>query len=210
VSVAGIRIAVSLRLVGVSPPQIRSQDAAMAPSSVGPEFLKPPPAHPAGRSRSNSASSAPSHVSTASKTDTKPVPAGYGIPSEDEVLLHYRLLAAFEKLRRQVSSTPGLFGLNDPVPGTDPREVDRVAGKRWQVYITRAVERFTVWWEKVLPKTAGGVPMDDLSKQNLESRAQMWREFQSGRSPWEAAGFGVEHLPPLGIHPTASDSVRVN
>ncbi|KAI5853316.1 hypothetical protein BZA05DRAFT_352302 [Tricharina praecox] len=171
----------------------------MASESTGPQLPRPPQARANGHPRLSNASSG-TYVSTASNSDTSSTQRGYEIPTEEQVLQHYRLLAAFEKLRLAISNTPGLFGLGSP-PGIGQHDINRIAEKRWQVYVTRAVERFTVWWQKVLPRTFGGMPMDELSKDNLMERLAMWRSSPNDKPKTKAArvDFGVQGLPPLDV-----------
>jgi hypothetical protein len=78
--------------------------------------------------------------------------------TKDECIAHLKLLAAFADLRDAIGKSDGLFSIHN-------REIDKFRGnpntmneaaallceKRWQVYVTRAVERFTTWWQKCVP-----------------------------------------------------------
>ena len=86
-----------------------------------------------------------------------------GLENQDELnpaqaICHLKVLHAFHTLRARISSTDGLFGLQDPYPGQDlsgQNEKDKarafirasICEKRWSVYVTRAAERFRIFWE---------------------------------------------------------------
>ncbi|KAK5689092.1 hypothetical protein LTR17_026522 [Elasticomyces elasticus] len=80
-------------------------------------------------------------------------------PSTYETIAHLKLLEAFYRLRQQVGSKDGLFGINDSVvtshiPSGDKASelLAKLAEKRWAIYLTRAVERFDAWLHALLPK----------------------------------------------------------
>lgn len=123
-------------------------------------------------------------------------------PSEDQCIVHLKLLTALANLREDVSTAEGLFGLSDSMvqglSDADKQEVlPRIREKRWQVYVARAVERFRVWWETCLPSESRMLQQMDLSSQgmfhqvNLKGRPLRW---------------GVDRTPPLG---TFLDSVML-
>ncbi|KAI9653668.1 MAG: hypothetical protein M1831_005696 [Alyxoria varia] len=77
-----------------------------------------------------------------------------------QAICHLKLLHAFHTLRTRISSTDGLFGLRDPYSGRDlsgEDEKDKTRAfiratlreKRWSVYVSRAAERFKIFWESL-------------------------------------------------------------
>lgn len=79
-------------------------------------------------------------------------------PNVSQAICHLKLLFAFQTHRNKISSTKGLFDIHDVVPEDTPTGEDsisqaklllrsKIPEKRWSVYITRAVVRFSVWWE---------------------------------------------------------------
>lgn len=69
-----------------------------------------------------------------------------------ECIDHLRFLTALANLQHYIRAKDGLFGINHPGRHfDDPAINSRVEEKRWQVYVSRAVERFKEWWIS-LPK----------------------------------------------------------
>jgi hypothetical protein len=105
-----------------------------------------------------------------------------------ESLLHLRLLYAFRKLRLQIGSADGLFGIwNNRLDANylsgDEREqgLAKLREKRWAIYLSRAVYRYQVWW--------AAMGTDSLTEQHLassysprygkfyeESRPKIWNQ----------------------------------
>lgn len=75
----------------------------------------------------------------------------------DECIIHLKFLSAIAKLRYFIKGTDKLFGIHDIEAKNfaDPRKqaqaAARIQEKRWAVYVARAVDRFTVWWQTCLP-----------------------------------------------------------
>jgi hypothetical protein len=81
------------------------------------------------------------------------------LPSPQDCVAHLKLLECFYRLRQEIASTNGLFGItcdiaesvDQKAPRTEPHKdkndeaIILLAEKRWQVYVTRAVERFSRW-----------------------------------------------------------------
>jgi len=118
-------------------------------------------------------------------------------PSHAQCLTHLKLLMAIHKLRTEISNTNGLFGISMPESTTDDFE-DRQAKikeKKWAVYVTRAVERFTVWWQNCIPATTGlepSVPLCSVSTKYKE------RTKFTG-STLRALQFNENTMPPLDV-----------
>lgn len=75
----------------------------------------------------------------------------------DECIVHLKLLSAIAILRNSIKGTDQLFGIHDSDAGyfADPQKqvqaAARIREKRWAVYVARAVDRFTVWWQTCVP-----------------------------------------------------------
>ncbi|KAJ5520066.1 hypothetical protein N7463_000519 [Penicillium fimorum] len=75
----------------------------------------------------------------------------------DECITHLKFLSATAKLRNFIRGKDKLFGVHDNEVRnfSDPRKqvqaAARIREKRWAVYVARAVDRFTVWWQTCLP-----------------------------------------------------------
>lgn len=77
-----------------------------------------------------------------------------------ECVSHLKLLAAIGRLRRDISTSDRLFGINDREACEFSGEkknlaTARIREKRWAVYVSRAVDRFTAWWESCVPANEG-------------------------------------------------------
>ncbi|KKK27352.1 hypothetical protein ARAM_004096 [Aspergillus rambellii] len=97
------------------------------------------------------------HSSLSQQTDNIPTPPKR--PGEvttvtpNECISHLKLLAALAQLRESVSSTAGAFNIDKAGNHRDVSKAqgvqDRVQEKKWQVFVSRAVDRFTQWWLKL-------------------------------------------------------------
>ena len=118
--------------------------------------------------------------------------------SRDQCIAHLKFLAALADLRDTIASSDGLFGIFDS-------QVDEVISKkddertrhkalailrerRWMVYVARAVDRYTTWWERCVAKTHQDITTWDMQQPSYASITQ-----------WATSlPFGPEDLPPLG------------
>lgn len=83
-----------------------------------------------------------------------------GFPTVSESIAHLKVLECFYRLRQQIGSTDGLFGINDktvldtgPQPNDQaPELLAKLAEKRWAIYVARAVDRFESWLHSVVPR----------------------------------------------------------
>ncbi|KAL8993151.1 MAG: hypothetical protein Q9169_006561 [Polycauliona sp. 2 TL-2023] len=81
------------------------------------------------------------------------------IPTPNQCLFHLKLLEAFHKLREDVATTDGLYGIWDefvgeayPGEGLDQEKAElllKIREKRWAIYIIHAERRYTVWFQKM-------------------------------------------------------------
>lgn len=104
----------------------------------------------------------------------------------DECITHLKFLSATAKLRNFVRETDKLFGIHDSEaqnfsdPHKQAQAAVRIQEKRWAVYVTRAVDRFTTWWQTCLPSSN-------------DNRISMWNHSSEARIAWTA-----HMMPPLG------------
>lgn len=113
----------------------------------------------------------------------------------DECIAHLKFLSAIADLRDKISHDDGLFSVND----SQSEEFSRRDGetrrtralallreKRWEIYVCKAVERFTVWHEECVTGglvTVKGVGRGDCLKHVKRKDGILWT---------------VDVLPPLG------------
>ncbi|KAI4735106.1 hypothetical protein E4T50_14377 [Aureobasidium sp. EXF-12298] len=82
------------------------------------------------------------------------------LPSPEDGIAHLKLLECFYRLKQKIASTDGLFDISSDILGktsqnTPPQKdaqddkknmmLTLLAEKRWQVYVSRAVDRFAKW-----------------------------------------------------------------
>ena len=144
---------------------------------------------------------------SSSKVDGSPMPHEdnnkTGVPSPDECIVHLKLLAAFARLNQTISFSDGLFGIHaNQLDGLHkPVYTDRDAAlaifreKRWEIYVTRAVDRFETWLQSCVPSDGwgsnpgGAVTVADVEHGAYYPYTAEWR----GQIPWSA-----DTMPPLG------------
>ncbi|SMQ53689.1 unnamed protein product [Zymoseptoria tritici ST99CH_3D7] len=75
-----------------------------------------------------------------------------GLPMTAECIAHLKLLECFYRLRADVASRDGLFGIQNPtfkqVPATNDGRAEclkKLAEKRWAIYVERAIDRYETW-----------------------------------------------------------------
>ena len=118
--------------------------------------------------------------------------------SRDQCIAHLKFLAALADLRDTIASSDGLFGIFDS-------QVDEVISKkddertrhkalailrerRWMVYVARAVDRYTTWWECCVVRTQRDITVWDTQQPSYASITQWATPLP----------FGPKDLPPLG------------
>ncbi|KAG9588127.1 hypothetical protein KCU86_g8343, partial [Aureobasidium melanogenum] len=102
------------------------------------------------------------HPADAANSFAQPDP---DLPSPEDGIAHLKLLECFYRLKQKIASTDGLFGISSDIvqendQNTPPKNVHNdqnsmiltlLAEKRWQVYVSRAVDRFSKWRYTVEP-----------------------------------------------------------
>ncbi|OKL62844.1 hypothetical protein UA08_01814 [Talaromyces atroroseus] len=97
------------------------------------------------------------HQENGSSSDSESLPGNsgqvYDAPStvtSIECIAHLKFLAVLAQLQHAIRTKDGLFKINKPKKHSplleDATIKSRVEEKRWQVYVSRAVDRFTQWW----------------------------------------------------------------
>lgn len=120
-----------------------------------------------------------------------------GLPQDstvtrDQCVVHLKFLAALADLRDSISADDGLFGIHDAVANDYPdrrnETLARIREKRWAVYTTKAVERYSIWWQKCLPNFGSRPTLEVLRHSSYNSITEL-----STRIVWHQ-----ESMPPLG------------
>ncbi|KAK3681210.1 hypothetical protein LTR37_020924 [Vermiconidia calcicola] len=83
----------------------------------------------------------------------------HDIPQLDQCIAHLKVLECFYRLRQDVGSQDGLFGIEDWIvteagltnDDETPEILTKLAEKRWALYVSRAVDRFETWSAAILP-----------------------------------------------------------
>lgn len=105
----------------------------------------------------------------------------------DQCLAHLKLLEAFHSLREDVSQWDGLFGIHDNFANnSDAVVLTNIREKRWQIYVSRAAQRFEKWWEFCV--------MPNAVRQCQTTIASTPKEVWAGTT----LKFEKQNLPPLG------------
>ena len=133
----------------------------------------------------------------------------------DACIAHLKLLASISDLRDSISTANDLFTVSDDQAlhfarntsnTNDPNEIESLTSralalcreKRWEIYVCRAVERFTVWLESVVRVDEGLRG----SSRGLASVEDVERGMCAGWTGWRGRvrwGHGGVSLPPLGM-----------
>ncbi|KLJ07039.1 hypothetical protein EMPG_17472 [Blastomyces silverae] len=123
-------------------------------------------------------------------------------PTADECIVHLKLLAAIADLRDEVSTTDGLFGLSDGLIDHFSSEDDKyraaaiIREKRWQIYVTRAVDRFETWFNSCITTDGGnGLFNGTVTVDDIEN-GENYRKI----TDWDTAiVLTIDTLPPLDV-----------
>jgi hypothetical protein len=121
----------------------------------------------------------------------------------DECIAHLKLLAAISDLRDSIGTTDDLFGIKDVdvnyfrTKNEDEKNQvsSQIREKRWAIYVTKAVERFTVWWQKCVPisgvgSNRGAVTLDDIERSH---------RFNQVTGHQVMIRWNADTMPPLGL-----------
>ncbi|KAF1817515.1 hypothetical protein P152DRAFT_427420 [Eremomyces bilateralis CBS 781.70] len=150
------------------------------------EDRKPSDAPPA-YTEENETQGGPSHAAApfdlAARLGSLDLASSPASPTSSQCIAHLKFLQALYHLRQDVITKVGLFGIKgsahedgeiaewDPTPkygdksGAEPRA--KVREKRWEIYVSRAVDRFTAWWYTQIPTTYKGARCGMLKRGNM-------------------------------------------
>lgn len=140
------------------PEQEVLQSDATPPATSEPGLEHDPTAEPTAEFSPMLANSSATSVTTLS------VP-----PTPDQCLAHLKLLEAFHRLRENIATTDGLYGIHDhfvddiyPGAGFDKERAQlllQLREKRWAIHVTNAERRYAVWFES-LPARSHSMPSE--------------------------------------------------
>jgi hypothetical protein len=143
---------------------------------------------------SNDEGPPPYSKSTALHSSDPGPPTTHSI-SNEQCIVHLKLLSVFANLRATVSNIDGLFGIQDTQAENFLEEKQKSIAfarrreKRWAIYTSRAVDRYTTWWLKTpFPSDEKPLTTTDLRMPDYAKVSEGLKQFQ-----WES-----RHLPPLG------------
>lgn len=116
------------------------------------------------------------------------------IPTANQCKAHLKLLEAFNRLRVDIGSNNGLYGLSNELAAgipsnTRPQVLMKICEKRWAVYVTRAASRFERWWNVSVERGSRMLQQADLASPG---------SFASIASEGGPLAFTKDTLPPLG------------
>ncbi|KAG9228913.1 hypothetical protein BJ875DRAFT_547388 [Amylocarpus encephaloides] len=117
-------------------------------------------------------------------------------PTPETCLAHLKLLHCIFALKEDIGYTDGLFGIWDgKAEMSDNRDetLVKMREKRWALYVARAVERFQVWWLKVVCLTNGAerLKCKDMIATNLK--------LSTFRQRGQVLQWTLDSLPPVDI-----------
>ncbi|KAF2755125.1 hypothetical protein EJ05DRAFT_478932 [Pseudovirgaria hyperparasitica] len=171
----------------VAQPQPQSQHhrASIQSANSGHSSLYTPPLAPHGHrppSVHSILAQAPSHggytphipASVAQPVGTSPTAL---LPNQSQLATNLRLGHTFGALKSEIYFRSGIFDINDSwLPASGPlftedvhKATNRIREKRWAIFVCRAVDRFTAWWEAMKqsiydqPVTCGDLNTKDIN-----------------------------------------------
>jgi hypothetical protein len=111
-----------------------------------------------------------------------------------QCIAHLKLLSVFADLRAAISTDNGLFGIHDSIADrfldeqSKNQALARIREKRWAVYTTRAVDRYTNWWHNCALSSGTALSVDILLQSN----------YAAITKPRTPVVWSSKDLPPLG------------
>lgn len=116
----------------------------------------------------------------------------------DECIAHLKLMSVFSDLRNVISSRDGLFDLWDNAIAESNDEMRKqslalLREKRWELYVSRAVDRFETWLDKCVPHKRIQSNVQQLTVRDIE-RSDFSITERQARHPWTP-----ETLPPIDV-----------
>lgn len=116
------------------------------------------------------------------------------IPTANQCEAHLKLLGAFYRLREDIGTNNGLYGLSDDLAdaaASSGRQqiLMKICEKRWAVYVARAASRFERWWNVCIEPGSRMLQQDDLAPTGS------FGSIATGVGPLSIT---KDNLPPLG------------
>jgi hypothetical protein len=130
------------------------------------------------------------------------------LPSPEDGIAHLKLLECLYRLKQRIASTDGLFDISSDILGktsqnTPPQKdaqddkknmmLTLLAEKRWQVYVSRAVDRFAKWRYSMEPD-ADYYTLHQAVTSEGDNLADRVKPEKANPLPFDAA-----NLPPIGM-----------
>lgn len=153
-----------------------------------PHDSPPPPAY----SQGDYNSSVPDIIAAFSNLNLTPSTT----PTPDVCIAHLKLLEAFHQLREDVAYEDGRFGINDAMADAGQSKQERaelltkIREKRWQIYVTKAAERFERWWTTCVEP--------GREENRLLGQSKIPLVFRKNPDAGEQLVWSKDNLPPLG------------
>lgn len=155
-----------------------------------------PPAY----SAQDDAAAAPAVLPPADTDELTPALGGLSLaeppsptPSQDACLAHLRLLYTFQVLKNEIGYRDGLFDVwEERAVGGNPQVLAALREKRWALYLARAVDRYTAWWQSFVPDM---LRESDMVAPGVEGREGRYHGFAKEAVP---AQWTEDMLPPPG------------
>jgi len=119
----------------------------------------------------------------------------------DECIAHLKLLEAIHQLREEAANRDGLFGISSPQSSESEEGAQkslRVCEKRWAIYVNRAVDRFTRWYEACVPATVGSGPCGGKLTQDVLTTQEGIQDIAEAGQPI-AMLMTKDRMPPLDV-----------
>lgn len=157
-----------------------------------------------GRARDSAVSVPPSYTSAATQAEVPDLSARLQnlslkgserehLPSTDHLTAHLKLLESFYRLREDIGTREGLFGISSLPGHLSPEQQVRIVEKRWAVFVTRAVDRFERWYTTCAPSTSQGISTGPITLRELKAK-----DFSKVHQSTYTYAFNTDILPPLG------------
>jgi hypothetical protein len=171
---------------------------AVTVESIGKSPSPPPPTYEEAERQEQHTQHSPQTLVGTSQTEAD-------FPSPGDCVAHLQLLECFYRLKQQIASTNGLFGIScDVVEDLDQKTskdknnevLTLLAEKRWEVYLTRAAERFLRWRHSLEP---------NADYYTLAKAISTKGQVMADRVDPEKAkpfSFDAHNLPPIGMSTT--------
>lgn len=127
-----------------------------------------------------------------------------GVVTTEHCKAHLIFLATLAELRHNITTIDGLFGIDEPNERIGAAEEEsfrlRVEEKIWQVYVSRAVDRFGQWWSSMSrrgnPPTVMSLKRFELNPLTLDDSLPVFKNQGD--------------LPPLGRSPSIYTWLRID